>query len=81
MSWPAVYTNNLGHTKVTTHQIHTEDEIQIRKRAYPVPFYKQEVVEAKVKKMLELGVIRPSTSPWASLVVLVKKKVGELLLH
>ena len=31
-------------------------------------------IERAIKELMELGLIRPSTSPFASLVVLVKKK-------
>ncbi len=41
-----------------------------------IPYAKQEAVDAMVDEMLETKVIRPSTSPWASPIVIVKKKDG-----
>ena len=38
--------------------------------------HQQEVVRQHVEDMLQNGVVRPSTSPWASPIVLVKKKDG-----
>ena len=35
-------------------------------------------VKAHIQEMLDVGVIRPSNSPWASAVVLVHKKDGKL---
>ena len=37
-----------------------------------------EEVKEHIQEMLDVGVIRPSNSPWASAVVLVQKKDGKL---
>jgi len=36
----------------------------------------REIIDTQIQEMLECGVIRPCHSPWASPVVLVKKKDG-----
>ena len=38
---------------------------------------KRHIVESEIKKMLDQGVIEPSTSPWNSPICLVAKKSGE----
>jgi hypothetical protein len=38
------------------------------------------MVQEEIKTMLELGIIEPSKSPWASPIVAVKKKDGSLWL-
>jgi hypothetical protein len=43
-----------------------------------VPLHEKDHIEAEVSKMLSDGKVQPSTSPWASPVVLVKKKDGTL---
>ncbi|UYV70538.1 hypothetical protein LAZ67_7003442, partial [Cordylochernes scorpioides] len=48
----------------------------IRQKAYRRSPKEREIIEEQVKEMCEKGVIRKSTSPWASPVVLVKKSDG-----
>ncbi|UYV81616.1 hypothetical protein LAZ67_20001713 [Cordylochernes scorpioides] len=48
----------------------------IRQKAYRHSPKERDIIEEQVKEMCEKGVIRKSTSPWASPVVLVKKSDG-----
>ena len=41
-----------------------------------IPYSHREMVKRELNEMLASGVIRPSTSPWASPIVLVEKKEG-----
>ena len=76
--WSSVCTDSLGHTSVVTHSIITNDEVPVRRRAYRMSLEKQEYVAGEIKDMLDKGIVRPSSSPWAAPVVLVKKKCGKL---
>ena len=50
--------------------------INIHPYKHPKRF--KDEIEKAIKELLDLGYIRPSSSPFASLVVLVKKKYGTL---
>ncbi|KAA3678006.1 uncharacterized protein DEA37_0008956 [Paragonimus westermani] len=69
-----------GRTHFVRHRIDTGEAHPIRQAARRLPVHLQGQVEQLLTDMLEKGIIRPSTSPWASPVVLVKKKDGSLRL-
>ena len=56
--------------------IETNYHPPIRQQPYRMPLAKRYLVEEQIKEMLEAGVIRPSTSLWASPITLVPKKSG-----
>ena len=57
--------------------IPTGDARPIRQRAYRTPLTKRTLIEDQINEMLEQGIIRPSSFPYASPVTLVPKKSGE----
>ncbi|XP_044757871.1 uncharacterized protein LOC123316026 [Coccinella septempunctata] len=65
--------DGIGCTNMVEHKIETTSQ-PIRQRSYRVSPVLQKVIEDEVNVMLEQDVIEPSNSPWASPVVLVKKK-------
>jgi hypothetical protein len=67
-----------GRTNLVMHRIDTGNARPIRQRPRQLPFGKRSEAEALLEAMKEQEVIEPSTSPWASPVVLVKKKDGTL---
>ena len=58
--------------------IDTGDAVPRKYPARRVPFVVWEEIACSLKEMQEAGVIEPSNSPWASPVVLVKKRDGTL---
>lgn len=68
-------TNKLGCTTLVKHAIKTKSE-PIKQRFYPISPALQRYVNAELQEMLEQGVVEPSSSPWSSPIVMVKKKDG-----
>ena len=67
----------ISSTSLVEHEIHTTG------RPIRQPFRRQnpiirDIEQQQVKEMLRDGVVRPSSSPWASPVVMVKKKDGSM---
>uniref|UniRef100_A0A914PVH5 RNA-directed DNA polymerase n=1 Tax=Panagrolaimus davidi TaxID=227884 RepID=A0A914PVH5_9BILA len=48
----------------------------IRRRPYPIPLAQQQIVKQMIDEMLKQKIIQPSTSPFASPIILVKKQDG-----
>ena len=48
----------------------------IKQRAYRLPLVKRQAVAAEIERLLAEGIIRPSSSAWASPIVIVPKKTG-----
>jgi hypothetical protein len=64
--------------KVEEHAIDTEENKPFKLRPRRMPSAMTEVVDKEIQDMLDNGVISPSESPWASAIVLVKKKDGSI---
>ena len=67
-----------GEVREVQHDIVTGDSPPIRQQVRRVPFALRDKVTGMVNDMLRDGVVSESCSPWASPVVLVKKKNGDL---
>ena len=63
-----------GETDLIQMEIETGDARPIRQHPRRMPYSAREEVARQLKKMQEMSVIQPSTSPWLSPVVLVRKK-------
>jgi len=50
------------------------DAQPIRRFKYRTPYALRGEMEQQIQKMLQKGVIRPSTSPWSAPAILVQKK-------
>ncbi|KAL8585025.1 hypothetical protein ACOMHN_043661 [Nucella lapillus] len=70
-------TDKPGKTTLETYTVELTTKQPVHVKAYPIPYATRQVVEEEVEKMLELGVIEPSRSPYSAPVVIVRKKSGE----
>lgn len=68
----------LGRTNAISHKIDTGNADPVKQRHHNMSPYMQEHLYKELDNMLALGVVQPSNSPWASPVLLVKKKNGEM---
>ena len=64
----------LGRTDLVSHSIKTGGHPPVRQAPRRIPFAMRPLVDRMIEEMLENDVIQPASSPWASPVVLVKKK-------
>lgn len=69
---------DLGCTTLIEHKIPLTDEVPVKQRYRRIPPSEYEAVKAHINQLLEAQVIRESSSPYASPIVLVKKKDGSL---
>ncbi|KAL6463358.1 hypothetical protein MHYP_G00277490 [Metynnis hypsauchen] len=74
----AVHEGDLGCTDLLAHEIPLLDEVPVRQRYRRIPPSDYDSVKAHINQLLEAQVIRESCSPYASPIVLVKKKDGSL---
>ena len=68
-----VFSGIPNRTAAAMHKIDTGDARPIRCGPYKVPQRLEEQVNEEIQNMLDMGIIRPSESPWASGVVIVPK--------
>ncbi|XP_069992741.1 uncharacterized protein [Penaeus vannamei] len=68
-----VFSDVPGHTKSIEHVIKLESNVPVSKKPFPIPHHLVLVFDKEVDRMLKLGIIEPSNSPYCSPVVLVRK--------
>ena len=69
-----IFTDVPGDSNLTEHQIEVTSEEPIRSKPYAIPYNVRESLKEDIQAMLQMGVIRESKSPYASPVVVVRKK-------
>lgn len=74
----ANHEGDLGCTNLLSHEIPLVDDAPVRQRFRRIPPSDYESVKAHINQLLEAQVIRESCSPYASPIVLARKKDGSL---
>lgn len=72
----ATHNQDMGSTNLVRHHIDTGDERPVKHRPRRMPQTQFEESQRQVEALHATGRVRPSTSPWGSNVLLVKKKDG-----
>ena len=81
LKWEHLFVQNdldLGKTALIKHKIKLTNQTPFKERYRCIPPHMYDDVRAHIQEMLDIGAIRKSHSPWASAVVLVRKKDGGL---
>lgn len=77
--WKQEFATSPGQCNVLEHTIYLEgNPAPVKQRYRLLSPALQEQVHAEIKKLLDKGIVRPSISPWASPIVVVKKKNGDI---
>jgi len=72
----AAFEHVQGPTDRVEHTIRVKTDTPIKQRYRPRNPAMQRIINEEVREMLRDGIIEPSTSPWSSSVVVVRKKDG-----
>ena len=69
---------DMGRTNLVKHRIKLTDPVPFKEAYRRIPPQMYDEVKTHLQEMLDLGAIRPYNIPWASAIVLVRKKDGRL---
>ena len=69
---------DVGRTGKLKHSIFTGNATPVRQSTRRIPVHRRDEVQKMLKDMLRDDIIEPSNSPWASPIVLVRKKDGSV---
>ena len=58
------------------HEIDTADHKPFKSRSYWKSHSEEKIVTSEISKLVSAGLLKPSKSPWASPLLLIKKKTG-----
>lgn len=74
---PSCESEGLCRTEILCHIINTNDAQPVKQRHYPISPAVQKEMYTEIDRMLALGVIEESSSPWNSPMVMVREHCGK----
>ena len=75
-----IFSDLPGKTNIIQHDIILTDNTPIRMKPYTIPLHFRDTLQKEIEDLLNMGMIEPSNAPFASPIVLVKKKDKSLRL-
>ena len=81
--WKHIFSSSdtdIGFVSLVKHKIHLDNEVPFKQRHRKIPGGVYDEVRKHLKELLDANVIKKSHSPWASNIVLVRKKDHSLRL-
>ena len=81
LSWSDIFSHSdtdIGHVSIFKHKILLNDYTPFKQRHRQIPPSEYEELRQHLRQLEDAGVIRKSFSPWASNIVIVRKKDGSL---
>ena len=76
--YPDVFSTRPGLTTLAEYKIETSQAKPVLQSPYRLPHEYRDMMKGEFRSMQENGIMEPSTSEWAALIVLVGKKDGSL---
>ena len=70
--------SELGKTSLVQHDMKLDNLTLFKEHYCRIPLHQYEEVKKHLQEMIEIGAICKSTSPWASSIIIVRKKDGSL---
>ena len=77
----AIFRKKPGRLKIYQHVLRVKENQPFIGRSYPIPVAYREKVDEKIRKMLNMGIIQRSSSPYINPIVPVIKKDGAVPLQ
>lgn len=78
--YEGIFSDQPGKVEEFQCQIRVKPGDPIYQRQYPIPIARIPKVDAEIQRMVKLGIIEKSTSPWSSPIVCTEKKNGDIRL-
>ncbi|GFS26058.1 zinc finger protein [Elysia marginata] len=73
-SYSSIFSDRPGTVSTEEHRSEPTSSTPVRQRPYPVPYAMRQTLRDELRKMENLKIIRKSSSPYSSPVVVIKKR-------